>query len=267
MKRFSSFNFPVSVGLGSAQIVNLFEMSNVMNLLGVDVGSGSVRAALTSFTTQTINATSIAKVLANESKPTTTISPQDDWYEQSTSEIWSAVLECVKACLFKSKTTDVHGIAFTATCSLVVVGPRSTNLYEGENDIIMWMDHRSVKEAAEISESRDELLNQVGGVCSPEFSLAKLKWLKENCKSKFDSSTAFMELPDYLTWKCLVSSELSDSQNLSLYKPSSCSVVCKWFFDARNNEWSSRLMSKAGIDNLLIEGCKRIGSEYRKKLF
>lgn len=236
-------------------------MSKGMNLLGVDVGSGSVRVALTSFTSQTNKNTTIAKVLQSESTPTTTHSPQDDWYEQSTSEIWSALVDCVKECLRKSGTTDVHGIAFTATCSLVVVGPKSANPYEGENDIIMWMDHRSVKEAENISESRDELLNQVGGICSPEFSLAKLKWLKENCKSKFDASTAFMELPDYLTWKCLVSSELSDAENLSLYKPSSCSVVCKWFYDAKNHQWSNRLMSKIGIDNLLIEGSKRIGSE------
>lgn len=241
-------------------------MSTGMNLLGIDVGSGSVRAALTSFTSLPGSDKGTAIVLASESKLTATISPQDDWYEQSSREIWSAVVDSVKECLNKSKITNIHGIAFTATCSLVVVGPKSTNPYEGENDIIMWMDHRSVKEAANISESRDELLNQVGGVCSPEFSLAKLKWLKENCRSKFDSSTAFMELPDYLTWKCLVSSELSDAQNLSLFKPSSCSVICKWFYDAKNNGWSNRLMSKIGIDELLKDGSKRIGGEYIKVL-
>ena len=233
-----------------------------MNLIGVDVGSGSVRVALTSFHKEPLVKRTAAVVLASESKETKTISPQHDWYEQSTSEIWSAVVSCIKECLKKSGVNDVHGIAFTATCSLVVVGSRSSKLYEGENDVIMWMDHRSVKEAANISGSNDELLNQVGGICSPEFSLAKLSWLKENERNKFDTSVAFMELPDYLTWKCLVSSKLSDEENLKLYQPSSCSVVCKWFYDAKNNEWSKRLMGKIGLDELIDNGNSKIGSEY-----
>lgn len=233
-----------------------------MNVISVDVGSGSVRVALTSFTDGN---TSVAKVLSSESKVTTTHNPHPDWYEQSTSEIWSAVVHCIKECLKRSGTNSVDGIAFTATCSLVVVGPKSCSspgtVYEGENDIIMWMDHRSVREAGNISGTKDELLNQVGGVCSPEFSLAKLSWLKKNSKKRFDSSIAFMELPDYLTWKCLISSDNSDDENLLLYRPSSCSVVCKWFYDTKNNEWSQRLMNKIGLDCLLKDGYIRIGGK------
>lgn len=173
-----------------------------MNLIGVDVGSGSVRVALTSFKESSGKSTAV--VLASKSKETKTTSPRYDWYEQSTSEIWSAVVSCIKECFKESGVSDVQGIAFTATCSLVIVEPKSSKSYEGESDVIMWMDHRSVKEAANISGSKDELLNQVGGICSPEFSLAKLSWLKENERNKFDNSVAFMELPDYLTWKCLV---------------------------------------------------------------
>ncbi|KXJ73771.1 hypothetical protein RP20_CCG015038 [Aedes albopictus] len=57
------------------------------NLIGVDVGTGSVRAALVS---------SNGKVLKSYVIPTKTWNPAPDHYEQSSDNIWSAVCECVR---------------------------------------------------------------------------------------------------------------------------------------------------------------------------
>lgn len=55
--------------------------------VGVDVGTGSVRAALVGAQGR------IAKI---HSKPTRTWNTQPDFYEQSSDDIWMAVVECVK---------------------------------------------------------------------------------------------------------------------------------------------------------------------------
>lgn len=55
--------------------------------IGVDVGTGSVRAAL-------VNAE--GKVVKIEIKPIKTWNPKQDFYEQSSDEIWNACAHCVK---------------------------------------------------------------------------------------------------------------------------------------------------------------------------
>lgn len=55
--------------------------------VGVDVGTGSARAALLS---------TDGKVLRSHVKPTQTWNPLPDHYEQSSEAIWTAVCECVK---------------------------------------------------------------------------------------------------------------------------------------------------------------------------
>lgn len=55
--------------------------------IGVDVGTGSARAALVN---------SNGKVLKSFVKNIQTWNPQPDHYEQSSEDIWSVVCECVK---------------------------------------------------------------------------------------------------------------------------------------------------------------------------
>lgn len=86
-----------------------------MKVISVDVGSGSVRAAITEF-----DQGHVGSLLASCTKEILTESPNPDWYEQSSGDIWDAVVECIKACTSKAGG-DVSGIAFTATCSLVIV--------------------------------------------------------------------------------------------------------------------------------------------------
>lgn len=185
------------------------------NVIGVDIGTGSVRAALIQFDME-----GVASILSIYSVPITTHNPAPDFYEQNSHEVWSSVVTAVVSCLQRAGTSKVDGIAFTATCSLVIVDG------DLDNDIIMWMDHRAVKEAQDITNTKHPRLNQAGGICSPEFSLAKILWLKRNRRDVYDRCLCLLELPDYLTWKCL------GSVPIDTFSPSICSLVCKWFFEA-----------------------------------
>ena len=107
--------------------------------IGVDVGTGSVRAALV---------TCDGHVTRVEVRDISRVSPSPGQYVQSSQEIWSAVCSCVQRLLTLEDVEpgQVKGVGFAATCSLVIE-TRDTCQSElcGEPgyDIIMWMDHRA----------------------------------------------------------------------------------------------------------------------------
>lgn len=70
----------------------IYEFNVKMRVLTVDVGSGSVRAAIIEFVDGNLNGTPIA----TSSKNITIYNPKPDYYEQKTHEIWNAVCHCIK---------------------------------------------------------------------------------------------------------------------------------------------------------------------------
>lgn len=212
----------------------------IMNTIAVDVGTTSVRLAIISFRGEGARE---SHVLASHKRD---IDHRQDGnqFEQSSRHIWAAICECSQECLRKSNVSSdsIKSIAFSATCSLVIEGDDG-NL---ENDIIMWMDHRSILQAQKITASGSKVLNQFGGVCSPEFSLSKLVWLKENEPERFSSATGFFELPDWLVYRCIGDNPSKSARSL-------CSLVCKWGYDFDSKRHcdiieslGSKLVSKVG---------------------
>ncbi|CAG2179728.1 unnamed protein product, partial [Oppiella nova] len=183
----------VDVGSGSVRVALIKNMSTKWTdtkkktvVIGVDVGSGSVRVALIKFESGVIE----AKPLATHKKSITAHNPKAEWYEQNTDEIWDGLCYCVQECLKASKVNieDISGISFSATCSLVIIDNKKKG-----NDVVMWMDHRAITEASLITKTKNEVLQQMGGNASPEYSLSKLLWLKRNDKQRFDEAIGFME--------------------------------------------------------------------------
>jgi hypothetical protein len=83
--------------------------------VGVDVGTGSARAAV--FNTAGCK-------LGYNSHPISLANPAPGHYEQSSREVWEAVGEAVRGALAAGAVDPAHvrGIGFDATCSLVVAG-------------------------------------------------------------------------------------------------------------------------------------------------
>ncbi|KAF9433522.1 hypothetical protein BGZ76_009324 [Entomortierella beljakovae] len=195
--------------------------------LGVDVGSGSSRAALIS---------SSGTLLAIHSTPFSTSRPAPDYFEQSSDEIWSSICTSVKAALSIANITPekVKGIGFDATCSLVAytdgtpetahpvsISP-SSNFEDHNRNIIMWCDHRAKEQAIRITETKHEILRNIGGIMSLEMELPKTMWLKDNMsQEQWQNIGRLFDLPDFLTWRATGD-----------YFPSRCSVVCKWCYKA-----------------------------------
>uniref|UniRef100_A0A182J1G4 Carbohydrate kinase FGGY N-terminal domain-containing protein n=1 Tax=Anopheles atroparvus TaxID=41427 RepID=A0A182J1G4_ANOAO len=219
-------------------------MANRVFLVGVDVGTGSARAALVSGSGQ---------VLETYVKSIRTWNSQPNYYEQSSEDIWSAVCECVKNVTAKIRKEDIKGIGFDATCSLVVLDEDMQPLTvspcskDNQRNIILWMDHRAEEEARFINATRHKMLTYVGGSVSLEMEIPKLLWLKRHMWVK---GSTFFDLPDYLTFRATG----SDVRSI-------CSTVCKWNYDAESRSWCEDFLESIGLaDELSCNNWKSIGT-------
>ena len=123
------------------------------------------------------------------------------------------------SCLFKINThvqdvcsgvndpSEILGIGFDATCSLVVVDttgqPVTVSISrDPQRNVVLWQDHRAVAEAEEINGTKHPVLNFVGGLISPEMQPPKLLWLKRHLHEEcWKRAVHFLDLSDYLTYK------------------------------------------------------------------
>jgi len=142
--------------------------------IGIDVGTGSARAALVR---------ADGTVLATASQDTRTWRDPTDHriFEQSTPDVWKSICGAVRQVIAKSNVPpkQVKGIGFDATCSLAVTSwegepitvTRGEQLGEiGERNIILWVDHRAEKEADLINATGSSVLDYVGGAISVRFT-------------------------------------------------------------------------------------------------
>ncbi|KAL2928936.1 FGGY carbohydrate kinase domain-containing protein [Bienertia sinuspersici] len=201
--------------------------------LGVDVGTGSARAGLFDANGKLLGFGSCAIQIWKEF----------DCIEQSSTDIWHAVCSAVKSACSHANVDgkEVAGIGFAATCSLVAVdsdGSPVTVSWSGDSrrNVIVWMDHRAVKQAERINASNSPVLQYCGGSLSPEMEPPKLLWVKENLKESWSMAFRWMDLSDWLSYRSL------------------CTTVCKWTYlghahlDQLNQE-NSRGMEACGWDD------------------
>lgn len=226
--------------------------------IGIDVGTGSARAGI--FGQQ-------GGMIAQASQDIQIWKPKTDFVQQSSENIWEAICHSVKQAMEESslEPKKIAGIGFDATCSLVVLGEENKPLTVSpdnldEQNIIVWMDHRAKGEAEEINQIGHEVLKYVGGVISPEMQTPKLLWLKRNMPETWKKATHFFDLPDYLVYR-------ATGENVR----SACTTTCKWTYlahkDSNSNAnigtWDDSYFQEIGLDDLVSEGYKRIGTDIR----
>ncbi|RKP39802.1 FGGY family of carbohydrate kinase, C-terminal domain-containing protein, partial [Dimargaris cristalligena] len=249
--------------------------------VGVDVGTGSVRAGLFA--------------LAPPPSPVERDETAVRQCVQSSTEIWQAVCHCVQQCLQTAQAhhhrlqqlqqspegvafdvTQVAGIGFDATCSLVADGSTKDDDDDaadnaGEDgdafNVVLWMDHRAPDQTARISRSSvgaQRVFRYVGGQMSIEMELPKILWLKEYCLWAVPSESGqrvwdsmhFFSLSDFLTFRCT-----------GRPARSTCSLICKWGYlppgtvpaDSSGGGWDGAFLRDIGLADLTVDHYKRIG--------
>jgi FGGY-family pentulose kinase len=221
--------------------------------LGVDVGTGSVRAGL-------FDASGTRCGLGV--REIRTWREGADFVEQSSDDIWRAAGEAIRQALAAEKTDParVRGVGFDATCSLVLLddGDRPVSASPSGDEarnVIVWMDHRATDQARRINETRHEVLRYVGGVISPEMETPKLLWLAEKLPRAWAGAARFLDLPDFLSYRATG----SDTRSL-------CTTACKWTYlghEGKGGLWSDDYFRRIGLGILVDEGYRRIGTRVR----
>src|SRR6202048_3134138 len=216
--------------------------------IGVDVGTSSARAGGFDET---------GALLAPARHPITVWHEAGNVVEQSSSEIWAACADSVRAAMAEAglPAAAVKGIGFDATCSLVVLdagGHPVTVSTSGDprRNVIVWMDHRATAEARLVNDTHDDVLRYVGGSISPEMEIPKLLWLKRHLPSTYNSAGHFFDLADYLSFRATGSTARSI-----------CTLACKWNFLAHERRWSDSYFECIGLGDLASDEYAKIGNE------
>ncbi|KXS22581.1 Pentulose kinase [Gonapodya prolifera JEL478] len=219
-------------------------MANSPFFIGVDVGTASVRAAVVSET---------GHIVSSSTQTIRIFNPQPDFFQQSSRDIWTQTCVAVRTAVALSNIDKrlIRAISFDATCSLVCVdmdgvgvpigpdGQRETDPDWQEQDVVMWMDHRAVQEATQITaltatstyllppfspSSPTEVhipfspLRHLGSSISPEHEISKLLHLRKNSSTwPRIAAGSVWDLCDYLSHRACGSTARSDT-----------STVCKW---------------------------------------
>ncbi|XP_052777391.1 FGGY carbohydrate kinase domain-containing protein-like isoform X2 [Mya arenaria] len=218
--------------------------------IGVDVGTASVRAALVDIT---------GKVLTTATKEIKIWNPQPNFYQQSSTNIWEAVVYTVKMVCGTQKVDagSVKGIGFDATCSLVVADQDGRPLSvcpkgEQECDIIMWMDHRAGEEADFINATKHDILKYYGGGISLEMEPPKLLWLKKHLRSQcWEKLGHAFDLCDFVTWRATGS-----------LTRSVCSTVAKWTY-TKDTGFDTDFFKMIGLGELSENKFCKIGENVK----
>jgi FGGY-family pentulose kinase len=226
--------------------------------IGIDVGTGSARAGVFD---------ADGRMLGQSTHPIKMWKPQADFVEQSSDDIWSACAAAVRQAVTEADidATNVRGIGFDATCSLVALdeSDRPVSVSPTGNDeqnVIVWMDHRALEQTARINEGGHAVLSYVGGIISPEMESPKLGWLRENLPDCWKRTRRFFDLADFLTYRA------TGDETRSL-----CTTVCKWTYQGHLEptipgsvgSWDDTYWQSIGLGELASEGYRRIGTRIR----
>src|SRR5487761_2587242 len=216
--------------------------------LGVDVGTGSVRAGVFDASGQLLGVG--RKDIKIWRAPT-------DRVEQSSQDIWESVIASVRTAVQKAGIDgqSVAGIGFDATCSLVVLDTAGNPMPVGPEadparNVIVWMDHRALDQTARINATGNRVLQYVGGAISPEMQTPKLLWLKENLPKTYASAGHFFDLSDYLTYRA------TGSLTRSI-----CALACKWTYLAHEGQWADDFFYEIGLSDLSHNNHAKIGND------
>ncbi|RLE64323.1 MAG: xylulokinase [Thermoprotei archaeon] len=197
-------------------------------LLGVDLGTTSVKV---------VAYTLDGRKVAESEKEYKTFHPRPDWAEQDPLEWIRALFTSMRKTLIevRKKGLKIEGLCTTGQREGVVpLSERGTVL----SKCIIWMDQRSTSESIYMTKVLGvrEIYRLTGLRPSPNFTAAKLIWLKKHSPLVYGKTRVFLQPKEFLNY-FLTGIICSD--------PSLASRTM--LFDIRKLEWSEELAEVFGL--------------------
>src|SRR5262249_8803590 len=128
--------------LPRAHLAKAFVVTGAPAYAGIDVGTGSARAAIFDASGRRLGLGGV---------PVQVFRPEPDFVEQSSDDIWRACGKAVRDALRQAgfgpaDLSRIQGIGFDATCSLVALDEADAPVTvsptgRDEQNVVVWMDH------------------------------------------------------------------------------------------------------------------------------
>ncbi len=158
-------------------------------VLGIDAGTGSIRACLFDLS---------GRALGAADRGYETLFPRPGRAEQRPADWWEALVAATRAALGESGIDGarVIGLAVDAPCDILLTNADGEPL----TDALMWMDLRGADQARRLTETGAAVLRYCGGDVPAEWPLPKTLWLKERA-SAWAGAARLVEQMTWLTWR------------------------------------------------------------------
>lgn len=194
-----------------------------MTRLGIDLGTGSVKAAIVD---------DDGTVLARVSRAYSVTSPHPGWAESDPAEWLSATLEVTQRAIEESGSTPTS-VGFSGQMhGVVLVGADARPL----RPAITWADTRSAAQAAAMSADLDHgLLARLGSAPVAGFAATSLAWLRDNEADLLASARYALQPKDWL--RAALGGDV-------VTEPSDASGTL--LFDVTTGQWSANAVEWSG---------------------
>lgn len=200
-------------------------------LLGVDAGTSSVKASLTSEDGDLVSASSARYSIDVRSR---------GWAEQDPDLWWRRVAESVRAVCAQAGvvTGDSITVGFTGQMhSLVLLDENCHPLRPS----ILWCDERSRRQTAEIGRRIPNFTEITGNAPMPAFTLPQLLWVRENEPEVFERARTALVPKDYLRFRAtgFLGTEWTDASATGM-------------LDSRSRTWAREILTDLDLDPALL---------------
>ena len=197
-------------------------------MLGIDVGTSSVKVVLIDDT---------QKVLGSATSPLKLERPQEGWSEQKPEDWWKATLAAIQVLKARKRKS------FEAVAAIGLSGQMhgATLLDSADKPIrpaILWNDGRSEKECRVLEEREPALRRIAGNIAMPGFTAPKLLWVKAHEPQNFKKIAKVLLPKDYIRLKLSGdhASDMSDSSGTL-------------WMDVGGRRWSAKLLAATDLSS------------------
>ncbi len=208
-------------------------MNLMTALLGIDLGTSSVKTALIDSDT--------LDVLAEATQEYPVSHPQLGYAEQNPDDWWDAIVKTVRYVVSQHSDIQIVGIGVDGQMHGTVMIDESGKWV---HPAIIWADTRTVGQVQWLTEqiqSEPGQYSDVSGLPAAGFMAGTLMWLREHQPDILDKTYKVLLPKDAIRYKLTgtIGTDLSDAS-------------ATWLMDVTKGEWSSKLLDLCLVDPRLM---------------
>jgi len=203
-----------------------------MSLLGIDVGITGCKAIIFN---------EAGEILASSYREYPLVQPEPGWMELEPARVMDAVRSTVRESVGKAGRGDpVRAVSVSSHAEAITPVSKAGDFLA---NIIAPFDNRTMAQSDwwERELGRKRIFEITGQPLHPMYSINKIMWWRENCPAVFDSAWKWLCVEDLVIFK--LCGEAATDHSIASRTMA---------FDLRKGEWSSEMLSMAGLSEEIL---------------